>query len=382
MRNVRNARIECNMKKLIIKILCIAVPVLLFVGGVNACVDPAAIFVRAREIAVVVELLREGNYVVSDMNMNERHLQKQRIQSEEALPDIVVIGSSRVMTMDSDFVQQHIGEGKFVNHGVSGGGLYDYFGILGCYELYQGELPETVIIGADPWIFNGLNVEEHRYDYYQNEIDYMYALVAERENTWWQKSRVMVKKAWDFVGQLFSPAYFQYALNWWQDSESPKESSYRVVEGEDATEDGLRRPDGSIRYPFVTIYRDPAATERDVESALANGWIPQMKDYGKMDTKMQEEFTLLVDFLQEQDVKVILYLAPFHPAFYEYFQTDEDYQAVTMTEEWLLEYAESRDIQVYGSYDPAFQSLSSTDFHDGVHLRNQTEVETWKLNRK
>ena len=370
------------MKKLILKILCIAFPVLLLVGFVNAYIDPAALFLRSREIAAVVDLLQEGNYVVGAQNMNERHLQKQRIQREEALPDIIAIGSSRVLQMDSVFIKQHVGEGTFVNHAVSGGGLYDYYGILGCYGLYQGKWPETIIIGADPWIFNGDNTEEQRYDFYQNEINYMRALVSAQEDRWWEKPKVMADSAWDFVVQLFSPSYFQYALEWWQDAETAKQFSYGVVESEDATESALRRPDGSLRYPFDITYRDPLEVEREVEGAIASNSIYQMTDYAKTNAQMQKEFILLVDFLQEQGVEVILYLPPFHPAYYEYFDTNDNYQAIMMTEVWLLQYADSREIAVYGSYDPAYQSLTSADFLDGIHLRDLKTSEIWPLNTK
>ena len=368
------------MKKLVIKFLCIAVPILLLIGCVNAYVDPAALFFRAREISTVVELLLEGNYIAGTENMNERHLQKQRIQSEESLPEIIIIGSSRVMQIDSTFIHQHVGEGEFVNHGVSGGGLYDYYGILGCYALYKGEWPKTIIIGADPWIFNGDNTEETRYDYYQNEITYMRALVSERKNAWGEKPKVLIMQAWDFTGQLFSPAYFQYALEWRQGMDAKQDISYRIVDGEDATEDALRRPDGSFRYPLNSIYRDPSDVEKEVANAIANNSIYHLTNYGEMNADMQKEFLLLVDFLQEQGVEVILYLPPFHPSYYEYFETNENYKAVLATEEWLFEYAGIRGIQVYGSYNPAYQDLAPTDFLDGIHLRNLPEKEAWKQN--
>lgn len=67
---------------------------------------------------------------------------------------------------------------------------------------------------------------------------------------------------------------------------------------------------------------------------------------------------------------MIFYLAPFHPAFYNLFCDDEDYAGMILAEDYLLEYAENRDISVYGSYNPDALGLSEESFLDGVHLRD------------
>lgn len=53
------------------------------------------------------------------------------------------------------------------------------------------------------------------------------------------------------------------------------------------------------------------------------------------------------------------------------------YNNVVEVEKYLLEYAEIRDISIYGSYNPGMSGCMTSDFMDGLHLKPEKLLATF-----
>src|SRR5580658_2331492 len=132
------------MRSLILKLLIIVVPVSLLIIGINYKVDPANIFTDKQYIAGIADILTKGHNVDNLSNYDQRLLQEQMIKRLQRAPDVVVLGSSRVMEIGSSFFP-----GKVVlNCGVSNAEINDLYGIVGALDSLD-RMPHEMVIGID-----------------------------------------------------------------------------------------------------------------------------------------------------------------------------------------------------------------------------------------
>ena len=141
------------MKKFIINSSLFGFLILLILISVNYLGDTAKIFDNNYE-KKISEILSKKKNVTNILNYDERILQKHIINSFSDRKDIVVIGSSRVMMINS----HHFNNKTFFNSSVSGATVEDYISI---YQIYKTNnlLPEKIIIGLDPCILFSLNIQ-------------------------------------------------------------------------------------------------------------------------------------------------------------------------------------------------------------------------------
>ena len=104
----------------------------------------------------IADILLSGHNVANIGNYDERLLQKDIIQNDQRQIDIIVLGSSRSMQINSQTINDIFQDQIFFNHAVSGASVEDYIAILDLY-LEKNALPSTIIIGVDPWILNSNN---------------------------------------------------------------------------------------------------------------------------------------------------------------------------------------------------------------------------------
>ena len=75
-------------------------------------------------------------------------------------------------------------------------------------------------------------------------------------------------------------------------------------------------------------------------------------------------FRRFLDDLQSRGIRVIVWLAPVHPAAYNFYAKLGGYD-----ETWIRREMASRRITVVGSYSPAIARAAKADFFDDVHPR-------------
>ena len=96
--------------------------------------------------------------------------------------------------------------------------------------------------------------------------------------------------------------------------------------------------------------------------------------FSQLDQDYIDVINALVKDYLDRGGKLVFYLAPFHPKFYEFMINDEKYKIVNDVEIQFRQLAKNYAIPVVGSFDPFRLSLSENDFYDGMHLkRSATE---------
>jgi hypothetical protein len=119
---------------------------LLLIVFTNYFGDAANIFNRDHE-KEIARIVGEGNNV-NISNYEERLFQEELITNLDFSPDIVIIGSSRIMQLNKDIFPGS----RIINNSVCGASLED---LIAIYQIYKenNKLPEQIFIGIDPWTF-------------------------------------------------------------------------------------------------------------------------------------------------------------------------------------------------------------------------------------
>lgn len=347
------------------------VPVVVMIAMINVIVDPANIYKKGYE-AKAAGLLLGGENVIGMTNYDERIFQEEFIKGEKKCPDTIILGSSRVMTLSDEVISDM---GDYKNHGVSGAGIYDYLGILGVYEACN-KLPEKVIIGLDPWILNENNGDTR----YQSFIQY----VARFEETLEGKRGLNIERmlaSLEKEMQLLSVPYYQSSMK--KLLKNPKEALkmgmevdfYGTLEIE--SEKNIRYIDGSIEYGQEEREKSVEAVN-DSARAYVAGNIYQMEEYNLLNKSYCTLLERTIDYLQEKEVEVIIYLPPYHPYVHQYLINTSGYHCFFEAEEYFLHLAEEKGIKVFGSYNPQLLGCTEEDFMDGMHMKRESVGKSWK----
>lgn len=110
------------MKKLFVKLAVIFVPLAVIVIATNFVIDPANIFSSEKYVDGIASILASGNNADNITNYNERLLQKHFLQKQQQKnPDIVVMGSSRIMEISKNIFPSK----QLLNIGVSHANIND-----------------------------------------------------------------------------------------------------------------------------------------------------------------------------------------------------------------------------------------------------------------
>jgi hypothetical protein len=75
----------------------------------------------------------------------------------------------------------------------------------------------------------------------------------------------------------------------------------------------------------------------------------------------------LCDAILSNGIDLSFVLAPYHPIVYEKIR--QSYPMVLKVETMIMDFAKKKDIDVFGSFDPAKGGVGSQDFYDGMHCK-------------
>ena len=132
--------------------------------GINYLIDSANLF-NQEIIEEASQFVSQGKSVAVLTNYDERFFQK-RVIDLNAIPNVVVIGSSRVMQIGND----NWGS-SFYNNGVSSATIMDYYAIIQHY-INKGSNPDFVTaekslaLLADKYQIPSIGT------YYKNDLNY------------------------------------------------------------------------------------------------------------------------------------------------------------------------------------------------------------------
>ncbi len=345
----------------------VLITVPLFTIYYNYTTDVSGFFQGDLELREVSEMVLAGTDIIGyeKLSSSERYIIELFVNNIEPVPDVISLGSSRILQLTSDIV----GTESFFNCGVTGGDAVD---VLTTFYLFdkRDELPETIIIGFDPWFLRDDNEEQGVWDYRSNKELYTeflnevlgYDVVYEREDT-----------SASFEA-LYSPNYFQDNINFTLRDSANIEKPIPVVGDVYAQTTEVKRADGSLLYDINFRNRSQEAIYADAHYMTEN--LLRMQDYPELSTYMPQVFDDFFAYAKSKDINIVIVLTPFHPHTYNFIkgtqETDpERYGGFLQTEPKIRELAAKYDFPVYGSYDPSLiEGVTEADFFDGVHCRD------------
>lgn len=343
-----------------IKRILFLLPIPLVIIGFTYYVDPANIFKKERYYKQIAKILLQGKNIANLVNYDERLLQKYYINGLPEKRDVVILGSSRIMLIDSNMYKGQ----SFFNNSVSGATLEDYLAIYWMY--YKRKLiPSTMVIGLDPWLLNKnhgqVRFESVREDY-QEMVNYL-----EGKNEKFKIADIIPSKYYE----LISPSYFQSSFSlWYKNLRSVKKNTRKYyVTTENLVKETLKYADGSLGDNEKSRNVSP---EKVYLSAIEYTNIEPVYSLGnftQLDPVFTGQFDKLIDLMLKDKVKIVFFLSPYHPVTYNNLVKSDKYKIIVEVQRYFEKFAKNKNIEIRGSYNPNDYSLTNLDFYDGMHLK-------------
>ena len=344
------------------------VPLLVFMVAFSYNVDCSGLFQGALAPRRIVDLMLQGYDVTNFDQMDEREVVQLFAQDVAEAPQVIGIGSSRVLQFTSEIV----GSDSFFNMGVTGADVRDC--MTSYYKMVTyGKTPQVLIWSLDPWVFYGSEAAfDERAD--AELYDEFLTNVLGVETDYEAPDQVELWKA------LAEPAYFQgnvdyYFKNRGQSTITDEDGNpidFNPVEGDPMHQTtNIKRADGSVLYfeefrerPVDQILADAAAASATFNSV-------HMEGFDALSDTQCQAFDAFIRYARSQGTTVILVLSPWHPYLYDFLLTEPDlHKGFFQVEAWVRQYCAQNDVPLYGSYDPTLiEGLEDIDFFDGLHCK-------------
>lgn len=366
------------------KAVLFLLPLLLFIGAVNWYVDSYAYLrVTYDEIADKMTNMSQNVVGLEESDYNDRNLVLACLNAQKEAKEVVVIGSSRVFTFEHTLFDTD----SFYNAGLSEATIYDLWAVTGILAA-NGRLPEKMVIGVDAFLFNAA----HNNDRWKELEAYVQYMDKETGRNTGGGTGVGEESGGDgngaeasgkdvegrpntgrHYGKWLSLDYFRYNITC-----LPEGKRFDVFYTEDwETELYTKHYDGSVSYQQEL--REVA--EEDVVAmtgqAMEEQVVYRMTDYREIDAESMEMFISLLDYLQSQDVEVILYLPPYSPMLYDYIESEDSFRITLEVETKIKEIAFEKKAALYGSYDPEESGLQMSDLYDVYHVKTEKTPDTF-----
>jgi hypothetical protein len=324
----------------------------LFIGMFNLFMDPSHLFDSEQYLKGAVQILNEGKNIANLNNYEDRIMQRSYIKNLNKSKDIIVIGSSRSMQIQNKSFKNF----TFFNSSVTEAHLNDFFAI---YQLYKEHnlKPKIIIIGVDFWNFSKESNKFNKWEVFNNELKNVDFKLKINEPPFYKSI------CFEKIKLLFTGEYFTESLR------SFKRKNYFPTK-EEFIKEPVKMADGSLVY-------DKAHRERsliEINEAAQMEILRKNKnrgDYKNIDKKLYGDFINFIEYLVEQKIDVILFLAPIHPDLYKSYIEDSNYSLIITVEKLCKSLSEKYHMQIIGSYNPDNYSLSSSDFYDGSHPKRE-----------
>ncbi|HYQ56869.1 MAG TPA: hypothetical protein VEP89_05920 [Draconibacterium sp.] len=339
------------MRKVICRIVGIILLPIVLIAVVNYTIDPDFVLKTGytKQIAMA---LNEGKMVAGPVNSNLRQIKKKWIEIMDEGPDILVLGSSRTISLSNNvFHGEH-----FFNASVSNCTFQDMYIFISLLEQQHFKYPEKVFICCDLWLF-GNSFSEKRW--LQNRSDFI--SLAEQSTTIPLKNippKWEIQKEW--ITELFSTRYLLRSVK-----TKGKKQEITICEKVDSTQMMLL-PDGTRLSPARVTNINEVKTEE-----LARHYFYNTDDehFATIDPTQKILFDQLLILLKKKGSKPILYIPPYHPTTYELIKNEDQTKGIFQANDYVGLVAQQNNIKVVGAINPFDSGLQKSDFYDGVHLK-------------
>lgn len=350
------------MKKFIKKLIfLLPIPITLILT--NYFVDPGKIFYKHGFYEKgIVKILSNGENVENLSNYDERLLQKFYIDKLKEKKNLVVLGSSRAMQINSNIT----GERDMFNSSVSGASLQDLMAIYGIYRE-KNLAPKKIILGLDPWILNKNNNQirwksiQEDYFYIQNKI---------------KNESGKTEKFDEKYLELVSLSYFQSAVDILGKDENVGYKSTKL----DASKTNVKRKDGSLSYSEKVRNESKEEVRKKALEYVSKDYIYCLENFKEMDREYKTQFEKFINLIQGDGAEVVFFLSPYYPYVYNKISTSSEYKIVDDVEKYFRKFSKDKNIKVYGSYNPQNANCNEEDFYDGMHIKPSGVKKMLKIN--
>lgn len=337
------------MKKLLLKLSFIFIPLAIIIVAINYTVDPANIFSGDAYVDKIATILASGNNADNISNYNERLLQKHFLQKQkEKIPDIIIMGSSRTMEISSNIYADK----KLLNIGVSHANINDLIALAGLLEELKIKSKEVVINvdpflickgdkGADEWI---TLKEYHQKFSLANCKNVINCEAIEEEDN-------QLKKYYTLV--TFD--YFKNSL------EFLYKGNTKSVEnvGKNIPKKYGRYVDGSVAYSNSYQHPDTMIVA-NVAKGMGKLVVPEI------DTNKLNYLKCLFNYFKTNGTTITLTMLPFHTNYYDEANVKQK-NIFNTYETFYNSLAQQNNIKIIGSFNAKKEGLNNVDFYDTYH---------------
>lgn len=337
------------MRRFIIKFILLASPLFLILVGVNYFGDAANLFKSEYE-EKMASIVMNDNYVTNIGNYDERIFQKKVVNKMDSAPKILVFGSSRTMLINTDFFPNQ----TLYNNSVSGASLED---IIGLFQIYNEHdlLPEKIILGVDPWLFNKNNGQSrwksirNFYNDYHNNFE----------------SKLEGEKIYQYK-QLFQLSYFQASVK--SLARKTVRNSEPMSTKRKYNSTNTKLVDGSLAYKSAYRNASQAEINSKIESYV-QGKIYSIENFKDVSDDLWNEFQAFIHGLRNDGISVEFFLCPYAPLVFD--RVSKNYPNVIKTENIINDFAKDNEIKVHGSFNPYKLGFNESFFYDGMHCKEK-----------
>jgi hypothetical protein len=328
---------------LFLKRLVLILPLLVIISVVNYTLDKKNLF-QDIQIEKAVDLILSGNAVQGLSVQNRFDLNLSYIKRSNTCPDVLLIGASDCERMN----KRHFPNKSIINHWTPGCGLHYQTAIIGLYKE-KGCLPKEVIFSFRPFILS----KPPRKNFGQIKNSYLKMRDHLGLNTP-EFIEDMVFKATNALSQLFSVKYLIFNLKKDREKVEPlsKDTDYSKA---------YTLPDLSTQNTF------------DHRMKLSLKLIEETKmPYIEAMANRKEEYEILhmklIQYLLQNNVKVSLFVMPFHP---KLMQDKAFSEKMGKWESYCERLPSKLDVQIIGSVFSLKYGLVAEDFLDPTHISDK-----------
>lgn len=203
--------------------------------------------------------------------------------------DNIMIGSSRVYTMNPDVVSSILG-GTTYNFGVGSATIEDHLGIIK-YLKREQKLPKNLIIGVDFYTFNP-QIPPNKYFLTNKDLNFLSFENYEE----------------DYISKLFSidslRASFKTLKNHIKDKN--KKSKFNHLGW----------------WEVGALEKDSIKTKKEIEENIENFY--SNLNYSSIDTKRVEYYEAIRQICKENDINIYIFTTPLHPSLLKVLKTNQN----------------------------------------------------------
>jgi len=343
-----------GMKKLAIKAVFLFLPFFVFIGAMNFFVDPAHLYRSEKFEEGIAKIWASGQNVGNVDNYDQALVQKFYIARQKGLPDIAIIGSSRLMQIGNNIFPN-----KYVtNNSVSNASLLDYLGVLFNYDK-KNEFPRVIILGIDPWLLDPKSIEDSWWGSF-NEDTFAFLKKLDIPLRTYSYGQPLIPPR---ITNLFSLSYFHESIKSIRKKikNKPISDAYFSTNQEIADYYILLK-DGRRSYP--KSLRTMPVEKID---GLRTWAIHTHYEFRRPDPEWANALEKTVSYLQSKHANIVFFLSPFDPILYNSFVASAQKKFIVEVENYYRDFAKKHHLKIVGSYDPSKFALTEEDFYDAIH---------------